>query len=279
MADWRDTMTKNVFFSVRSMLWHRLRAWNTGGEGIHSPRLFYLVRHLFYEIARLYAWDDIEERRQAMLRAPKRLHIRDYGTGQDRDELVMHIAKNSVMGRREAQLLARLVHYMSGNEYVPGRTQPLTMVELGTSLGLTTAYLAAVDSRNTVTSFEGSDEIAAMAQLNWQKLQLKNVRLVVGPIDDTLYNYVRSAREKLDFVLMDANHTGEATLRYFAALAPLMNENGIIAVDDIRYSQDMYAAWQQITHTAGVTATMDLGKMGLVFFYPAVQQKTYYIRL
>lgn len=261
------------------MLCHHLRAWNTGGEGIHSPRLFYIVRHLFYETARLYAWDAIEERRQAMLRAPKKLHIRDYGTGHDRDELVMHIAQKSVMERRDTQLLARLVHYMSGKEYLPERTRPLTIVELGTSLGLTTAYLAAVDSRNTVVSFEGSDEIAAMAQMNWQKLQLNNIRLEVGSIDDTLYDYARNAREKLDFVLMDANHTGEATLRYFAALAPLMDENGIVVIDDIRYSRDMYAAWQQITHTAGVTATMDLGKMGLVFFYPAVQQRTYYIRL
>lgn len=270
---------KKVFFSAISLVCHWLRAWNTGGEGIHSPRLFYLVRHLFYETARLYAWDGIEERRQAMLRAPKVVHIRDYGTGQDRDELVMHIAQKSVMEPRLAQLLARLVHYMTSREYMPERARPLHIVELGTSLGLTTAYMAAVDSRNTVTTFEGSEEIAAMAALNWQKLQLKNICPVIGNIDDTLFNYARNTREPIDFVLMDANHTGEATLRYFEALLPLMDENGIIAIDDIRYSQDMYAAWKKITQHAGVTATMDLGRLGLVFLYPSVQQKTYYIRL
>ncbi|MCQ2342148.1 MAG: class I SAM-dependent methyltransferase [Paludibacteraceae bacterium] len=266
-------------FHFFSILLHRLTAWNTGGEGIHSPRLFYLVRHIFYDTARLYAWDDIEERRQAMLRAPKKIHIRDFGTGQDRDDLVMHIAQNSVMKPSKAQLLSRIVNYMSGKEYVPERTDGLTIVELGTSLGLTTAYLASVDSRNRVVSFEGSDEIAQMATLNWQHLQLHNISLQIGPIDDTLHNYAKRAHARIDFVLIDANHTGAATLRYFEWLLPLMDTNGIIAIDDIRYSQDMYRAWKRIVSHEGVTATMDLGQMGLVFFYPKVQQKLYKLRI
>lgn len=261
-----------------SMFTHRLTAWNTGGEGIHSPRLFYLVRHLFYETAHLYAWDNIEQRRQAMLRAPKLLHIRDFGTGQDRDELVMSIAKTSVMDRRHAQLLSRLIHYMSGNEYMSPDKHPLNIIELGTSLGLTTAYLASVDSRNNIVTFEGSNEIAQMAQLNWEKLGLTNIRLITGSLDDTLLTYTH-ARAKIHFALMDANHTGEATLRYFNLLQPLMDEDGILVIDDIRYSKDMYEAWQTICQHPQVTTTMDLGGMGLIFFYPPLMKKNYKIRL
>ncbi len=272
-------MCKNGCYRIGALLWHSMTAWNTGGEGIHSPRLFYLVRNLFNEPARLYAWDAIEERRAAMLRAPKKIHIRDYGTGQDRDELVMTIARKSVMAAPHAQLLSRIVHYMSGKEYVPGRTRPLTIIELGTSLGLTTAYLATAGSRNKVITFEGSEEIAAMAAMNWNKLGLDHIRQEKGPIDDTLYLYTHDAREKTDFVLLDANHTGEATLRYWDLLQPTMDENGIVAIDDIRYSKDMYQAWQTICRRQGVTATMDLGSMGLVFFYPPLPQKTYKLRI
>jgi len=261
------------------MLRHAVSAWNTGGEGIHSPRLFYLVRHLFYESSELYAWEAIEQRRQAMLRAPKLIHIRDFGTGQDRDELVMHIARTSLMDRKMAQLLSRLVHYMSGSEYVTGRRRPLTIVELGTSLGITTAYLASASPNNRVVSFEGSEEIAAMAALNWGKLNLENIQQIQGAIDDTLYIYARESEQPVDFVLMDANHTGEATLRYLEWLLPIMDQDGIIAVDDIRYSRDMYAAWKTITRHPQVTATMDLGRMGLVFLYPQVQQRTYHLRV
>ncbi|MCQ2310313.1 MAG: class I SAM-dependent methyltransferase [Paludibacteraceae bacterium] len=269
---------KNNIFHVFSMLKHHICAWNTGGEGIHSPRLFYLVRHLFYETAQMYAWEQIEARRTAMLRAPKLVHIQDFGTGQDRDELIMHIARQSVMQPRQAQLLARLLNYMNGNEYAQS-TSPLTIVELGTSLGLTTAYMASVDSRNQIITFEGSQQVSEIAAMNWQKLHLSNITQKTGPIDDTLLSYAREEQPRIHFVLMDANHTQEATLRYFEWLLPLMDPNGIVVVDDIRYSKDMYAAWKTITHHDGVTATMDLGQMGLVFFYPNVQQRTYTIRL
>jgi len=272
-------MNKNCFFQLFSSIAHAFRAWNTGGEGIHSPRLFYLVRHLFYDTSHLYAWNEIESRRQAMLRAPKLLHVVDYGTGQDRDELVMKIAAKSLMPAKEAQLLARLVNYMNGTEYIPDRQRALNIVELGTSLGITTAYLAKIDSRNQVISFEGSDAIADMAELNWKKLGLTNISMVRGNIDNTLYNYARTCDYPIDVAVLDANHTAQATLRYFSWLLPRMDTNGVMVLDDIRYSSDMYRAWQEITRHPQVTATMDLGQMGLVFFYPQVQQKTYFIRI
>jgi len=266
-------------FGLLLRLMHRFCAWNTTGEGVHSPRLFYLVRYIFREKAHLYAWSAIEDRRAAMLRAPKLLHIRDYGTGLDRNELVSSIAKHSVMKCGEAQFLARLVYHMSGPDYVVNRTRPLHIMELGTSLGLTTAYLATADDKNKVVTFEGSEQVAEMAQINWEKLQIRNIQQVLGPIDDTLYHYARESQDRLDFVLMDANHVGEATLRYFEWILPLMDPDGIIAIDDIRYSRDMIRAWKQIIHHEGVTATMDFGKMGLVFLYPQVQQRTYLLHI
>jgi len=272
-------MGRNKLFQAGSMLWHGLSAWNTGGEGIHSPRLFYLVRHLFYETAQLYSWQQIEQRREAMLRAPKLVHVVDYGTGKDRDELVMHIAKRCLMGRKEVQLLSRLLHYMSGDEYVSGRKRGLNVVELGTSLGITTAYLAMADGRNSVVSFEGCEQLAQMAALNWEKLKVSSIRTVIGNLDDTLYIYAREMRDPIDLVLMDANHTGAATLRYFECLWPHMDADGVLVLDDIRYSRDMYEAWQQIASHPAVSASMDLGKMGLVFFYDKLEHKKYRLRI
>lgn len=272
-------MIKNNIYQLFSLIGHAFRAWNTGGEGIHSPRLFYLVRHLFYDTTQLYTWESIEQRRQAMLRAPKVVHVVDFGTGHDRDELVMHIASQSLMPRKKVQLLARLLNYMSGDEYVPKRTSPLHIVELGTSLGITTAYLASVDSRNRVTTFEGCEDIAEMAELNWKKLHLNNIELKRGNLDNTLYDYARVKEKPIDMAVIDANHTGDAVMRYFQWILPLMDENGVMVVDDIRYSRSMHDAWCQIARHPQVTATMDLGQMGLVFFYPQLQQKTYILRI
>lgn len=275
-------MIKHLWFRVWSMVWHHLSAWNTGGEGIHSPRLFYLVRHVLYDTNRLYAWEAIEQRREAMLRAPKIVHIEDYGTGVNREELVMHIAQKSVMKVSDAQRLSRVLNYMSGKEYVPNRQRALRVVELGTCLGLTTAYLASVNSANEVITFEGSAEIGAMAEMNWQKLGLQHICLVKGNIDETLPKYIAQLREQsetIDFVLMDANHTGEATLRYWEWLRSVLNDDSVVVLDDIRYSQDMYAAWKQIGQDDCVTSTMDLGQMGVVLVYPPLIKRHYRLRV
>ncbi len=275
-------MIKHLWFRIWSMVWHHLSAWNTGGEGIHSPRLFYLVRHVLYDTNRLYAWEAIEQRREAMLRAPKIVHIEDYGTGVNREELVMHIAQKSVMKVSDAQRLSRVLNYMSGKEYVPDRQRALRVVELGTCLGLTTAYLASVNSANEVITFEGSAEIGAMAEMNWQKLGLQHICLVKGNIDETLPKFIAQLREQgetIDFVLMDANHTGEATLRYWELLRSVLNDDSVVVLDDIRYSQDMYAAWKQIGQDDCVTSTMDLGQMGVVLVYPPLIKRHYRLRV
>jgi len=152
-------------------------------------------------------------------------------------------------------------------------------VELGTSLGITTAYLAKTNTHNQVISFEGSSEIAQMAALNWEKLQINNIKLIRGNIDDTLFNYARTCESPIDVALLDAKHTDEATLRYLGWLLPKMDQDGVIILDDIRYSKAMFHAWQKITHLPEVTASMDLGRMGLVFFNEQLQQKTYLLRI
>ena len=271
-------MVNNVLYHCFSLLWHHVTAWNTGGEGIHSPRLFYLVRMVFRDSNRYYAWQSIERQRLAMLQSSQTIQVTDYGVGRTRSTLrrVNAIAQTGLSNRTAAELLFRLVMHMTGDEYRLQPHGPLNIIELGTSLGITTAYLAAADSRNRVVTFEGSDEIVALAKANWSHLGLQNIVLVQGNIDDTLYNY---AREEIDFAFIDANHTGEATLRYFEIMASCIHPDGIVAIDDIRYSADMYAAWKQIIHHPKVTATMDLGNMGLVFFEPHLERKTYLLRI
>lgn len=269
-----------IFARVR----HVLTAWNTGGEGIHSPYLFYLVRFLFYDRNAYYSWDAIEERRRAMLHAPKPLQVTDYGTGTSGTRLVSDIARTSLGSPREAQLLYRLVNYLAreGWESDPRRT-PL-ILELGTSLGLTTAYLASPDSRIRVVTFEGSEEIAGLARLNWKKLELKNIDVITGNIDQMLPEYVEhtlynNARARADLIFMDANHTYDATLRYYEILRPLIHRKTIVVLDDIHWSPDMNRAWMELSRRSEVTSSMDLFDLGLLYFDPDYLPKHYRLRL
>ena len=140
--------------------------------------------------------------------------------------------------------------------------RPLEIIELGTSLGVTTSYLAAANSKNHVLTFEGSAQVLKIAKGVWRALCLENIEWKQGNIDDTLY---LCAREKLDIAYVDANHTYEATKRYVEFLLTRMNEKGVVVIDDIHYSQQMERAWNELKMDHRVSTSMDLYHFGLLF--------------
>ena len=254
-----------------------------------------------------YVWDEIEEIRQEMLKDTRELEFVDYGSGgplptspkgrSANMRRVCDIAKGSLARRKDAQLLARLVGWLGrplltppsrggiGDEASEDR-KGLTIVELGTSLGVTTAYLAAMDSRNKVVTYEGCPAVAEVARANWEKLGLNNIACVVGEITvDSLQFTVDSLQltvdslSGIDVAFIDANHTYEATLTYFNALASRVHEKSVVVVDDIHYNEDMEKAWKAICADERVTTTMDLYRMGLVFFDKHYWRKHYKMRI
>ena len=266
-----------VFYRLWAYIRHRLTAWNTTGEGIHSPYLFYLVRFLFRDTNSYYCFADIERRRELLLSCEDTLETVDYGSaGSPQGVLiprrVCDIARRHLESPRMGQLLFRLVAFMGHD----GK-RPLEILELGTSLGVTTAYLAAADSRNRVVTMEGSEAVLQAAKGVWRALRLENIEWIAGNIDDTLNS--AHARRKYDLVYMDANHTYEATMRYANHLLPQMDEKGILIVDDIHYSPEMERAWRELKTDARVTTSMDLYHAGLLFVDPHYLKRHYRIRI
>ena len=242
-----------------------------------------------------YVWDEIEEIRQEMLKDTRELEFVDYGSGKLKGEngdrrRVCDIAKGSLARRKDAQLLARLVGWLGrplltspsrggiGDEASEDR-KGLTIVELGTSLGVTTAYLAAMDSRNKVVTYEGCPAVAEVARANWEKLGLSNIACVVGEITVDSLQFTVDRLSGIDLAFIDANHTCEATLTYFNALASRVHEKSVVVVDDIHYNEDMEKAWKAICADERVTTTMDLYRMGLVFFDKHYWRKHYKMRI
>ena len=295
-------MKKNVYlYRVSSWLKHQLTARNTGGHGVHSPYLFEWVRMVMSDKNTYYVWDEIEEIRQEMLKDTRELEFVDYGSGgplptspskgrSANIRRVCDIAKGSLARRKEAQLLARLVGWLGrpllsspsrggiGDEASEDR-KGLTIVELGTSLGVTTAYLAAMDSRNKVVTYEGCPAVAEVARANWEKLGLSNIACVVGEITVDSLQLAVDRLSGIDVAFIDANHTYEATLTYFNALASRVHEKSVVVVDDIHYNEDMEKAWKAICADERVTTTMDLYRMGLVFFDKHYWRKHYKMRI
>ena len=265
---------RQLWHRIWAYVRHRLTAWNTTGEGIHSPYLFRLVRFVLRDENAYYCFADIERRRELLLACGDELEVRDYGSqgspeGTVHRRRVCDIAKRHLERPKIAQMLFRLVNF-TGEE--TGR--PLEILELGTSLGVTTAYLASASSRNRVTTAEGSHEVLKIAQGVWRALRLENISWCEGPIDDTLYTI---AREREDIIFIDANHTYDATLRYAQYLLPRLTEKGVMAIDDIHYSAEMERAWEELKADERVTTSMDLYDAGLLFVDPHYLKRHYKI--
>ena len=270
-------MAKNSSLHRILAFWkHFFTSWNTTGEGIHSPYLFELVRFVLRDRNSYYCFADIERRREMLLACEDALDVVDFGSqGSPKGKLVQRrvcdIAKNHLEHAQVGQVLFRLVNWIGEHE-----KRPLEVLELGTSLGVTTAYLAAANSRNRVTTMEGSSEVLKVAQGVWRALKLENIKWVEGNIDDTLFIY---AREKLDVAYVDANHTYEATMRYVHYLLPRLHEKGVVVLDDIHYSEEMERAWRALKNDERVTTSMDLYHVGLLFVDPHYLKRHYIIRL
>ena len=255
-------MMRTGLYRVTSWLRHHLTARNTGGHGVHSPYLFELVRMIIHDSNSFYMWDRIEQQRERLLRDERELVFVDYGSGalvkgEERVQRVCDIARKSLAAKKYARLLARLVNWLGRSE------EGLNIVELGTSLGITTAYMAAMDSRNHVVTYEGCPAVAAMARETWEQLGLKNIVCCEGEIDA---QKVAEEWDRVDMAFVDANHTYAGTRVYFNVLADKVHEKSVVVIDDIHGSEEMEQAWQEICADERVASTIDMYQMGMVFF-------------
>ena len=188
---------------------------------------------------------------------------------------VSDIAKRSLAKKKYAQMLARLVNWLGDGRLAIGDGQ-LIVVELGTSLGVTTAYMAAMDKRNKVITYEGCPAVAEIAKENWKALGIKNIDCRVGEITADMLD---RDLERVDVAFIDANHTYAGTRVYFNVLAEKVHPKSVVVVDDIHYNKEMEKAWHEICEDERVTSTMDLYQMGLVFFDKDYWKRDYRIRV
>lgn len=248
-------------------LLHFLFARNTHGFGVHSPFMYNFTRFVLYERHRYYAFESIEKVRLVLMKDMRELNVIDYGTGTSRKRTVADIARKSLKSPKQAQLFFRIANSLKVQN----------VLELGTSLGLTTSYLASSSKYIKCISLEGCPEIAQVAQTNFDKLGIKNIKLVTGNIDDTLAQVLLESKP-LDLIFIDANHRSEAVLRYFEQCISKVHKDTILIVDDIYWSLDMEHAWDTIKMHSLVSSTIDIFQMGIVFFNSDLHKVHYKMR-
>ena len=200
--------------------------------------MFDFITNVLNDKRSFYCYKTVEYIREELKQNDTLLSIEDFGAGshtkQFHHRTVSSIASSALKPARFSQLLFRMVNYY----------QPQTILELGTSLGITTCYLACAKNDAHVITMEGAPEIIAVAKQNFARLQLENIKTIPGNFDDTLPE-VLQILPPTDFVFVDGNHRKKPTLTYFEQLLQKKASKSIFIFDDIHWSRDMEEAWQQ----------------------------------
>lgn len=264
------------FQLAQKYLYYRLTASNGKGHGIHSPFVFDFVENVLNDTRDFPAYSRIELLRQQLEKDPAILEIEDLGAGSalngTRHRSIAELARHAAKPKKLGQLLFRLAYYY----------RPRTILELGTSLGLSTAYLTlgameasafkiegggagAAGTVAKVLTIEGAASVAAVADKNFRSLGLENVELITGNFDHTLAAALERM-DPVDLAFVDGNHRLEPTLRYFNSLISRSSGSSVLIFDDIHWSREMEEAWEGIKQDTRVFLTIDLFFIGLVFF-------------
>ena len=249
---------------------HWFSASNGKGHGMHSPFVFEFIAKVLNDKTVYPEYEKVEALRNILLDNSTVLEVEDFGAGSVIDKKskrsISSIAKNAAKPKKFGQLLFRMVKYY----------QPAIILELGTSLGITTSYLSLAKPGAILITMEGSDEIANVGKQNFKALELKNVELIEGNFDNTLSSVVRGL-SSIDFAFIDGNHRKEPTERYFKELLAKTNNDSILVFDDIHWSREMEAAWEIIKDHEAVRCSIDLFFIGIVFFRKEFKEKQHFV--
>ena len=257
------------FQLAKKYLHYFFTASNGKGHGVHSPFVFNFINQVLNDKKQYDCYAAIEAQRQLLLQDSNLIAVEDFGAGsavmKSNKRVVKNIAASSLKPKKFAQLLFRIAQYYN----------PSVMLELGTSLGITSCYLATGNPAGTVFTCEGSSAIATIAQHNFDALQLKNIRLTEGDFAKTLQPLLHQTG-KIDLAFIDGNHRKEPTIAYFTTLLQHANPSAILIFDDIHWSEEMEAAWAIIQQHPAVTLSIDLFFIGLVFINPDFKVKQHF---
>lgn len=228
-------------------------------HSIHSPFIFDLYTTCFRNKSHYYAFEQIEAERKHLLASTDSIMIHDLGAGsqlnKNRTRGIKEIAKNSLTPAKQAQQLFRMILFL----------KPSNIIEFGSSLGITTAYLAAANHRTTVYTMEGCPHTAAIAKTTYHHLQLHNIQLLEGDFTPSLAT-LADTLEHFDMVYIDGNHSYHATIEYFMKCLTKSTEQSCFIFDDIYWSPGMTKAWDEIRHHPQVMLSIDTFYFGICFF-------------
>lgn len=234
--------------------------------GIHSPFAYDFMSNVLDTKKEYYAYKNLEGARWKLQQSQDTIDVMDFGAGSTvlppniKHRTVSEIAKSAVSSQHKCRILFQLVNHYNAKE----------ILEVGTSLGISSAYMAAASPSGTVITMEGSAEIVKKARETHQTLGLRNINIIAGNFKETLSQVIEN---HYDVIFIDGHHEYNAVLTYFEVLKPTFKQNTIVIIDDIYWSDGMEKAWQMLKVSKEVRVAIDIFHVGILFLNPQLSHQ------
>jgi len=216
------------------------------------------IQHVFRSKELPKDVDNIEQFRKALLKDIRAIKVEDHGAGsfhsKSKERRVSEIARYAAKDKKDAAILFRAAEFLNASN----------ILELGTSLGMTSLYLSS-NNDTQLTTLEGCPNTLAIAKECFEQFDRKNISTVQGNFNDTLPKTLEDLHQ-IDLAFIDGDHRKEPTLKYFELIFPKLHNDSVLVFDDIHWSPEMEEAWEAIKADPRARVTIDIHRMGFVLF-------------
>ncbi len=235
-------------------------------HNVHSPFVYDFISEILDTSKYYYAFNPLEHERKILLSNKNLINIQDFGAGSKtypgKQRSIASLAKEVVSNEKKCRILFNLVNKFS----------PKITIELGTSLGLSTMYMAKANTSNKIYTIEADPNVYKLAHLLFERNNVPNVKVINGTFDQVLPDLLANLPH-IDLAYIDGNHQYESTIGYFKLLKSKCHKGSILIFDDIYWSEGMTKAWNQIKASKEVVYTIDIFDLGFVFFDSSIGEK------
>jgi predicted O-methyltransferase YrrM len=240
------------------------------GHGVHSPFVFDFVSKVIFDKTKYPEYDFFNKAVSSLKKTNEKIQVEDLGENtlkfRSKYRQVNDLVSISSIPPKYGKLLFRISRYF----------KPNSIIELGTSVGISSIYLAKGSLQTSILTIEGNENLCDFAGRVIRQNQIKNVKIKHGNFDEAL-NDLPDEYTDPQLVFIDGNHKYEPTLRYYSFFKDKMKE-GFVIIDDIYWSSGMRKAWRKIVDRNQDHVTIDLFRMGILIIRKSITPGHYVVR-
>lgn len=239
-----------------------------GRHQIHSPFVYELVDVCFSQKVAKKDKKTLARFTSTLYNDKNNYEFDTQGAGSKRKNTFAQIKQYATNARTKGKYWTLL--YKISTHYKPTR-----ILELGTNFGFGSLAFSLGHPSAEIDTVEGSNILYEINQKNFKNFSNHKIEFHRNTFD-TFFD--TKPQTKYDLIFIDGDHTSEKLFKHLKKAIEYAHNETFILIDDIRWSGDMYDAWEQITADKRFNLTIDLFKLGIILLKENKEKEHFIIR-